>query len=80
MLAIWLGALLIICGVLFMANEALWGKRLSGTARPPKRVKGGTLEPRKQGLGFLGLARNWPGIALVALGAALLLIGAMIST
>jgi hypothetical protein len=38
-------------------------------------VAGDTLEPRERGGGF-GLATNWPGLALIALGAILLLVGA----
>lgn len=74
MLVIWLGALLIIGGVLFMATQAIWRGRLSERRR---RAAGAdvTLEPRERGGGF-GLATVWPGFALIALGAILLLAGA----
>jgi hypothetical protein len=73
MLTIWLGALLVIGGVLFMALQPLWRARLSGR---PSRPAVDTLEPRQPAAGF-GLASNWPGLALVALGALLLLISAV---
>jgi len=54
MLVISLGALLVLGGVLFMAEQTIFGGRLSGRFRrsssPP-----GTLEPRERGGGF-GLA------------------------
>jgi hypothetical protein len=80
MVVIWIGALLIVCGMLYLAYEALRRGRLSGTRQSPKVVKDGTLEPRRHGVAFLGLAGNWPGLALMGLGAALLLLGAFIST
>lgn len=78
MLVIWLGAFLVIAGVIFLAKAALDRGRLSGTTQAPPDVKDGTLEPQHQGLRFLGLASNWPGLALMAFGAALLLFGAAI--
>ncbi len=80
MLIIWLGALLVVCGLLYMAYEALRRGRLSGTRRPPPAVPDGTLEPRRHGVGFLGLTGNWPGFALMALGFVLMLIGAWLAT
>jgi hypothetical protein len=71
MLIILLGALLILGGVVFMAEQTLLGGRLSGRVRrSPAAV--GTLEPRERGGGF-GLRRQWPGFAMVAAGALLLL-------
>lgn len=72
-----IGAFLVFCGVLYITAEALGRRRLSEPPDPsrkegPKR----TLEPRRQGLRFLGLVRNWPGVALIAAGAILLLFGA----
>lgn len=32
-----------------------------------------TLEPRRRGLGFLGVSQNWPGLLMMAVGAVLLL-------
>ena len=76
MLLTWLGALLVTGGVLFMAAQAIWRGRLSGRWSR-SRWAGDTLEPRESGSGF-GLAANWPGLALIALGAALLLAGAAV--
>lgn len=74
MLVILLGALLILGGVVFMAEQTLFGGRLSGRLRrTPAPV--GTLEPRERGGGF-GLRTQWPGFAMIALGALLLLAGA----
>jgi hypothetical protein len=81
MLVILLGALLVIGGLVYMVGEALKRGRLSGTAgssaaQSPGDVKDGTLEPARHGVGFLGIAGNWPGLAMMALGAFLLLFGA----
>jgi len=87
MWSIWLGALLVISGVLLLASPPIWRGRLSERllrAAPPVwrgRISGrqplataapDTLEPREPGAGF-ELATNWPGLALIALGGALLL-------
>nr|WP_245181710.1 hypothetical protein [Sinorhizobium mexicanum] len=72
--------------MLFMAWEALGRRQLSNPSTPPSHDgrgrdgpgrdgTGPTLEPEQQGLGFLGFGRNWPGLALMAIGAALLLFG-----
>ena len=71
MLLTWLGALLVISGVLFTAAQAIWRGRLSGR-RLRSRQASDTLEPQERGSSF-GLAANWPGLALIALGALLLL-------
>lgn len=76
MLAIVLGALLVVGGVLYMAAQPIWRGRLS-ERRTPATPTGDTLEPEKPAAGF-GLAANWPGLALVALGALLLLAGAVL--
>jgi hypothetical protein len=76
MLVILLGALLVIGGLLYTATEALKRGRLSGTTGPAAEVRDGTLEPARHGVGFLGIAGNWPGLAMMALGAVLLLVGA----
>ncbi|MDK1488470.1 hypothetical protein QN219_00120 [Sinorhizobium sp. 7-81] len=69
------GVFLIVCGLLLMVREALGRRRLSGPSRATESGTGPTLEPARQGLGFLGLVRNWPGMALMAIGAVLLLFG-----
>jgi hypothetical protein len=88
---IWLGSLLVISGVLFLAAPPIWRGRLSERlllATPPiwrrrssgRRARivaaGDTLEPREPGAGF-ELATSWPGLALIVLGGALLLSSAV---
>jgi hypothetical protein len=73
-LFVWAGAILVLCGVLFTAAKALGRGRLS-EARPGEAAD--TLEPRGGNRG-LRLGANWPGLALVGLGALLLLIGAVV--
>jgi hypothetical protein len=79
MLTIYLGALFVLCGVLFMVAQPLWRGRLSAARRAPSEIPSeipsATLEPRKPGAGF-GLKGNWPGLVLVVLGGVLLLVGA----
>ena len=72
---IWLGALLVLGGVLFMVTQPIWRGRLSGRRSRSTTAGVNTLEPRKPGAGF-GLETNWPGIAMVAVGGILLLAGA----
>ena len=77
MVGIWLGAFLFIAGLIYLAGEALRRGRLSGTMGSPSQpVRDGTLEPQRHGVGFLGLKANWPGLALMTVGALLLLFGA----
>jgi hypothetical protein len=70
---IWLGALLIFAGVVYMAAQAIWRGPLSARRRLPGA--GATLEPPQSGLRMFSLARNWPGLALIVLGAILLFAG-----
>lgn len=77
MLVIWLGALLVVSGLVFMAAQPIWRGRLSGRRSRSTAIAGNTLEPRQPGAGF-SLAKNWPGLALVVLGAILLLVGAAV--
>jgi hypothetical protein len=74
----WLGALLVLSGVLLMAAPPIWRARMSGR-RSRSGVSDRTLEPQRPGAGF-GLKRNWPGLTLIALGAILLLVGAAVQT
>ncbi len=76
MLVVLLGTLLVVGGLVLLAAPPIWRGRLSGR-RAPSPVAGDTLEPRKPGAGF-GLATNWPGLALIVLGAVLLLAGAVV--
>ncbi|CAH2409550.1 hypothetical protein [Mesorhizobium escarrei] len=82
MAAVLIGALLIVAGVVYMAGAALWRGRLSDPAparaapdrsTPNLAMSGPTLEPRRRGLGFLGLSQNWPGLLMMAVGFILLL-------
>ncbi|RRI05900.1 hypothetical protein EH240_05030 [Mesorhizobium tamadayense] len=72
MTVILIGALLIVAGVVYMADAVLRRGRLSDPAPSPAKP-GPTLEPRRRGLGFLGLTQNWPGLLMVAIGVVLLL-------
>lgn len=69
-----LGVLLIFGGLLYMVRATIWRGPLSG--RDSSRPVRGTLEPPRRGLGFLGIASNWPGIVLIAAGAVLMASGA----
>ena len=73
MVVIWVGALLFIGGIVYLASQAIWRGRLSGQGRSSAGT--GTLEPPSRGLGFLGVGSNWPGLAALLIGAALLLFG-----
>jgi uncharacterized protein YjeT (DUF2065 family) len=75
MLAIWLGVVLVLGGLLFMVYQPLWRGRLSDAKRKPSELPHDTLEPRRPGAG-LGLKANWPGLVVVVLGGILLLVGA----
>jgi len=74
MLVIYLGALFVVGGVLFMLAQSLWRGRLSVPRRISSEIPGATLEPGNPTAG-LGLKRNWPGLVLVLLGWVLLLVG-----
>ncbi len=73
MLVIWIGALLVIGGMLYLASQAIWRGRLSGEGR--SSVGSRTLEPPRRGVGFLGLGSNWPGVVAIVVGAAMVLLG-----
>jgi hypothetical protein len=74
MALVWIGALLVLIGVLILAVQPLQRGRLSGgRLREPKASD--TLEPRRPGSGF-GIKSNWPGLALVGFGIVLLLAAA----
>lgn len=86
MAVILIGALLIVAGIVYMAGAALSQGRLSNSApfgtpadRSASRLStpGPTLEPRRRGLGFLGLSRNWPGLLMMGIGIILMLSGAV---
>ncbi|MCV3210338.1 hypothetical protein OHD62_21075 [Mesorhizobium sp. YC-39] len=81
MAVILIGALLTVAGIVYMASAALRRGRLSDPApvsasdrsMPNLATPGPTLEPRRRGLGFLGLSQNWPGLLMMAAGLILLL-------
>ena len=86
MLVIWLGALFVLGGLLFMMAQPIWRGRLSEARRrrsssavprdtAMKPAEPMTLEPRRPGAGF-GLKANWPGLVLIVLGGIILLAGA----
>ncbi len=75
-LLIWIGALLVIGGVLYTAAQAIWRGRLS-RGNPQTETGSVTLEPPERGSGF-GLKANWPGLAMIGIGFILLLAGAAI--
>ena len=82
MTLVMIGAMLVLAGVVFMAAQPIWRGRLSSVKRPGDGVANGpgpqgasdTLEPRRPSKGF-GLSWNWPGLAMIAAGAVLLLAG-----
>jgi hypothetical protein len=82
MLVIWLGALLVLGGLLFMSAQPVWRGRLSDarrirtySAERRDSMEPHTLEPRQPGAGF-SLRANWPGLVLIVLGGILLLASA----
>ncbi|XIA63180.1 hypothetical protein ACFIOY_28720 [Bradyrhizobium sp. TZ2] len=77
MTLIWLGVLLVFGGMLQMAFQPIWRGRLSGRRRLRAGQPSDTLEPSRPAGGF-EFKSNWPGLVLVALGAAFLLAGAAI--
>ena len=77
MTLIWLGVLLVFGGVLQMAFQPIWRGRLSGRARLRSGRPSDTLEPERPASGF-GIKSNWPGLAMLALGAAFLLAAAAV--
>ncbi len=86
MLVIWLGALLVLGGLVFLVAQPIWRGRLSEARRrrssavprdtlEAHTLEPHTLEPRRPGAGF-GLKENWPGLVCIVLGGILLLVGA----
>lgn len=71
------GALLVIVGIMYMAGQPLWRGRLSGGRRLARDRPADTLEPPGPAKGF-GLKPSLPGLALIAIGAALLLATAIL--
>lgn len=76
MTLILLGALLAIIGLVYLAGQPLWRGRLSGGRHLASGKPTDTLEPPRPAKG-LGIRANWPGLALLAAGAALMLAAAV---
>ncbi|WP_114944993.1 hypothetical protein [Microvirga calopogonii] len=69
---IWIGALLIVAGIVLAAGQVLWKGRLSDPHRMGSTAAGSTLEPRER-VRALHPKHHWPSIVLVALGIVLML-------
>ncbi|MBB3147974.1 hypothetical protein FHS21_004415 [Phyllobacterium trifolii] len=66
------GALFVVCGLLYMAGIAVYRGQMSEPHSSNGESAG--LEPRHRGLRFLGLKANWPGLVVAAVGAVMLLL------
>ncbi len=75
LLLIWVGAALVIGGVLYTAAQALWRGRLSRSGALRGDGPRDTLEPPERGRG-LALGTNLPGLVMIGVGFLLLLAGA----
>jgi hypothetical protein len=64
---IWIGALLIIAGVIYAASQALWRGRLSDARLSRTENRQASLEPQQSPRSF-SLMIHWPAIALILLG------------
>jgi len=69
---IWIGALLIICGVIYGAAQALWKGRLSDARAVRSGGEKTTLEPQQSPRAF-SLKTHWPAFVMILLGAILIL-------
>jgi hypothetical protein len=74
MAIILLGALLVFGGLVFLMAQPIWQGGLSAVRHTPAAPEEPTLEPSRPGGGF-SLKQNWPGLALMAFGGLLLLVG-----
>ena len=77
MILIGIGAVLIILGVVVAASNTAKRGRLSDARPEPMEAAPDTLEPRGKGA-RLSFVSDVPGIALVGLGAILLLMGSFL--
>ena len=69
---IWVGALLILCGVVYGAAQALWRGRLSDARRGGTTRAGASLEPQQSPRSF-SFKTHWPAFALILIGGILIL-------
>jgi uncharacterized membrane protein len=72
MILTWVGALLILCGVVLAASQVLWKGRLSDARKAGPAGADATLEPKGR-VRALNPKTHWPAVALVALGIILML-------
>ncbi|WP_265517252.1 hypothetical protein [Nitratireductor luteus] len=70
---IWLGAVLVILGLLYSARSVIFRGRMSDPHSSPSAAR--TLEPKRSGIRMFGLKDHWPGLALIVVGAVILLFG-----
>ena len=75
---VWIGALLVIFGLVYMARTAIFRGNLSEPHAPTYDPGAVTLEPERRSLRFLGVQANWPGMVMIVAGALLLLFGAFV--
>jgi hypothetical protein len=69
-----LGAVLLVVGVLYSVWAALGRRKLTQPPKPSSDNESApSLEPRDQGMKFLGLSQNLPALILIIIGGALLL-------
>ncbi|KAB0265948.1 hypothetical protein [Microvirga brassicacearum] len=72
MFLVGLGALLVLCGVVFIAGRMIWAGPLSQARRSRTSIPGATLEPRGRSSIF-DVKAQLPGIGLLAMGIVLLI-------
>ena len=76
MILILLGALLIISGVVYTAAQPIMKGRMSRPRPVSPARPGQTLEPESPARGF-SIATNWPGLAMIGVGAMMILVWAL---
>lgn len=69
----WLGAILIILGVLYSARASIFRGRMSNPHSSQAGVR--TLEPKHTGIRVFSVLDKWPGLVLIVIGALILLFG-----
>lgn len=67
----WIGALLVIAGVLYGAAQALWPGRLSDAKLGGRTGAKTSLEPRQSPKAF-SFKTHWPAFALILIGTILI--------
>jgi hypothetical protein len=68
------GAFIMSAGLLYSVWIALSARNLTNPPRQSDNANSPTIEPERQGLQFFGWTRNWPALALVVIGALLMLL------